>query len=139
MTDSVQKPLRLISWGIAIAILTLSLVPADLRPETGAPRLLEHSFIYVAFGVAFGLGYSRKQGLLVIFFLTFVAVVEAAQLFVPSRHARVSDFLVDAVGAYIGLLAALLAEPRFNRSPPGLVRIATLPTTLLVRKMDKDP
>jgi VanZ family protein len=37
------------------------------------------------------------------------AGIELAQLMVPGRHARVSDFIVDAAAACIGILAGALA------------------------------
>jgi VanZ family protein len=138
MTDNLQQPLRLASWGIAVAILTLSFVPPSLRPETGAPSLIEHFFIYLACGTAFGVSYSRKRGFLTIFFAIFAGLVEAAQYFVPGRHARVSDFVVDALAMYIGLLATLLAERCFDRPVLAFVPIATRRRNLSGSKEDKE-
>ncbi len=108
MRYDLLQPFRMMSWGLAIAILALSFVPPDLRPETGAPRFVEHFFIYVAAGTAFGIGYSCKQGVLAMLFLIFAGSIEAAQLFVPGRHARLSDLLVNVLARYIGLLAVSL-------------------------------
>ena len=47
--------------------------------------------------------------LLAILFVIFAGVIEAAQLFAPGRHARLSDFVVDTLGMYVGLLAVALA------------------------------
>jgi hypothetical protein len=38
----------------------------------------------------------------------FAGAIELAQLFAPGRHARLSDFIVDASAACIGLAAALV-------------------------------
>jgi VanZ family protein len=40
--------------------------------------------------------------------VTFAAFVEVVQLFVPGRHARLSDFAIDALAAIIGLIVARL-------------------------------
>ena len=51
--------------------------------------------------------------------VAFCAAIEVAQLMVPGRHARVSDFVVDATAACIGILAgSLLARMtrRYTRS-----------------------
>jgi VanZ family protein len=48
-------------------------------------------------GRLFGLGYKRKHGLLAILLVIFSSFIEIAQLFVPGRHARLSDFIIDAV------------------------------------------
>ena len=37
---------------------------------------------------------------------TFAAFVEVVQLFAPGRHARLSDFAIDALAAIIGLIVA---------------------------------
>jgi len=45
----------------------------------------------------------------------FAGAIELAQLFVPGRHARLSDFTVDALAARIGLAASQVWR-RNNRS-----------------------
>jgi VanZ family protein len=75
----------------------LSLVPPSLRPETGAPQSVEHFTVYAAIGFAFGLGYKHRHDLLAITLVIFSGSIEIAQLFVPGRHARLSDFIIDAL------------------------------------------
>jgi VanZ family protein len=101
---------RISAWVLAAIIVVLSLVPPGLRPETGAPHDLEHFAIFVATGLVFGLGYARRYGIVAIFLVVFAGTIEIAQLFVPGRHARLSDFVVDALAACIGLLATLLVR-----------------------------
>jgi VanZ family protein len=102
------KAARILAWLLASAIVVLSLVPPWLRPETGAPHDLEHFAIFAATGVAFGLGYGRRYGLVAIELVIFAGAIELAQFFAPGRHARLSDFIVDASAACIGLAAALV-------------------------------
>jgi VanZ family protein len=117
MRFNILSQVRVAAWALALAIIILSFVPPDLRPDTGAPHYLEHFCIYVIFGTAFAIGYNEKQGLLAILFVIFAGSIEIAQLFVPGRHARLSDFAVDALGAYFGLLAvALLVRIRATRA-----------------------
>jgi VanZ family protein len=97
--------MRIVAWTLATAITILSILPPDLRPDTGVPHYLEHFAIYWATGLAFGLGYERKQGLLAVLLVIFSGTVELAQLFVPGRHARLSDFVVDAIAVCVGLLS----------------------------------
>lgn len=66
--------------------------------------------IFWATGAAFRLGYSLQSGLLVILFVIFAGCLEIIQLFVPGRHARLSDFLVDALAMFIGLISASLVS-----------------------------
>jgi VanZ family protein len=104
---------RIVAWSLATAIVVLSVVPPAFRPVTAAPHGSEHFLIYGAAGLAFGLGYERKHGLLAILLLIFTGSVELAQLFVPGRHARLSDFIVDASAIWTGLIGASL----FRRIP----------------------
>ena len=107
---SLQLALRIVAWGLAATIVVLSLVPSKLRPETGVPHIFEHCLIFVATGAAFGLGYEARRGALAIQLVIFAGVVEIAQVFVPGRHARPSDFLVDAVVICTGFVAGSLAK-----------------------------
>ena len=52
--------------------------------------------------------YPQDRGLLAILLLIFTGSVEIAQLFVPGRHARLSDFVVDASAMWIGLIGVWL-------------------------------
>jgi VanZ family protein len=111
-----SKLARIAAWVLTAVILILSLVPPTLRPETSAPHSLEHFIIYAATGFTFGLGFRRRHDLLAIFLVVFCGSIEIAQLFVPGRHARLTDFIVDAVAACIGLVTSSLI---------GLARVRT--------------
>jgi hypothetical protein len=103
--DRILKIAHIAAWSLATVIVILSLVPPVLRPQTGVPSGLEHLTIYSATGFAFGLRYGRRETLLAIFLVLFSAALESAQLFIPGRHARLSDFLIDALGACLGVIA----------------------------------
>ena len=102
----------MIAWCSAVAILILSVVPREMRPETGAPHNVEHFISYFATGLAFGLGYERKHSLLYLFLILFCASVEFGQIFVPGRHGRLIDFIVDALSASIGVTVASVIPVR---------------------------
>jgi hypothetical protein len=101
--------IRTVAWSLATAIVALSVVPPGLRPETGTSHHLEHFIIFAATGLAFGLGY-RKHSLVAPLLVAFSGGIEIAQLFVPGRHARLGDFVIDTLAACFGLLAAILAN-----------------------------
>ena len=109
-TSRIQRAARILAWALAAAIAILSVVPPGLRPETGAPRPLEHFAIYCATGLAFGLGYRRRHDLFAVFLVMYSGAVETAQLFIPGRHARMSDFIIDSLAACFGLLIVTLAS-----------------------------
>ncbi len=48
--------------------------------------------------------------------VAFAGAVEIAQLFVPGRHARMSDFIVDALAVCVGVLTAVLVGRVRNRA-----------------------
>ncbi len=110
---------RIAAWSLATFIVILSVVPPGLRPETGVPHSLEHFAIYWATGVAFGFGYERRQRLLAVSLVAFSGAMELIQLFVPGRHARLSDFIVDALATCAGLLtvSAIERSRRSNKLP----------------------
>jgi VanZ family protein len=109
------KAIRIVAWLLALAIVVLSLVPPNLRPVTDAPHDLEHLGIFAATGFAWGLGYGQRYFPVAIGLVIFAGAIEIAQLFVPGRHARLSDFIVDALATCIGLLASSFVSMRkFN-------------------------
>jgi VanZ family protein len=101
---------RIAGWSLALVIVALSVVPPSLRPETGVPHSLEHFTIYFVTGFAFALGYDLRRGVLATLLVIFAAAIEIAQLFVPGRHARLSDFVVDAFAVCVGLFSATVAN-----------------------------
>ena len=44
--------------------------------------------------------------------LSFMAAIELAQLWAPGRHARLSDFIVDALGLGVGIGLAYVVARR---------------------------
>jgi VanZ family protein len=110
MKSRISNAAWITAWGLATAIVVLSVVPPVLRPETGLPHAVEHFAIYSATGLAFGVSYDRRHGLLAILLVVFAGAVEIAQLFVPGRHARVSDFTVDALATSFGVILTSLVS-----------------------------
>lgn len=101
---------RIAAWLLALAIITLSLVPPWLRPETEVPHGLEHFAIFFVTGAAFGVGYSRRSKLGTVMLVIFAGTIELAQIVVPGRHPRLSDFIVDALAACVGVaVSSILA------------------------------
>ena len=108
-----QKICRASAWLLALAIVVLSLVPPSYRPITGASHNCEHLAIFLMTGFAFGLAYPDKPFALAVGLVIFCTAIEISQRWIPGRHARLSDFIVDAAAACIGLGAASVAA-RFS-------------------------
>jgi VanZ family protein len=107
-----QKACRAAAWLLVVTIIVLSVISPVHRPTTGASHGLEHLSIFLATGVAFGIGYPDRVRVQALALATFAGAIEIAQLWVPGRHARLSDFLVDAAAVCIGLGLSCLLIPR---------------------------
>ena len=106
---------RVAAWFLLLAIVVLSVAPPDYRPVTPAPHGVEHLVIFFLTGLAFGLGYASRPFLQAIGLAVFSAGVELLQLYVPGRHARLSDFLVTAISVVLGVGLAALTAARHSR------------------------
>ena len=91
-------------------IVALHVVPATYRPVTAVSHNLEHLAIFLALGMAFGLGYPQRSRALAFALPLFCLAIEAVQLGIPGRHARLPDFLINTAAAILGLWIAILAE-----------------------------
>jgi VanZ family protein len=104
----IRRAAHIMAWFLVIAITALSFVPFWLRPETGVPHNFEHFAIFLVTGVAFGFAYERRPVLVMAGLVIFCATIEVGQLFIPDRHARLADFLVDALAACVGVVIVFL-------------------------------
>jgi len=105
-----QRICRFVGWILAFAILVLSVVPPSGRPTTGVSHNMEHLLIFLAMGLAFAVGYRDRLPAVAGGLLLFCGVIEVVQIWVPGRHARLSDFLVDVAAAGLGVAAAVAAK-----------------------------
>jgi VanZ family protein len=109
---------RAVAWTMAFVVSLLSMVPPALRPSTDTPHNFEHFAIFFATGLAFGLGYSRRPFTVALMLVLFAGIVEIAQLFAPARHARLVDFIVDAVAIGAGAILGAAASRTLAQIPP---------------------
>ena len=101
----------------------LSLVAPSLRPVTILPHNLEHAAIFALAGFAAGLGYPGRPARNLAAFVTFAGTIELAQILTPGRHARFSDFVIDALAACAGVGAAFVIGKLWpNQATTGLRR-----------------
>jgi VanZ family protein len=109
------KAARITAWILAFAIVVLSIVPPGLRPETNMPHMFEHFAIFFATGAAFACGYGQRALEVAIALVAFAGLIEIAQIYVPGRHARVSDFIVDAAALCVGIALASLVGAKLQQ------------------------
>jgi len=100
---------RIVAWILLFTIVILTVVPPEDRPVTAAPHDIEHMGIFLLAGAAFGFGYANLLVQLCGLIL-FSAAIELVQLVIPGRHARLDDFIVDALGVGIGIALAFACK-----------------------------
>ena len=97
-------------WVLFGFITVLTLVPKEARPVTGLPHKLEHFGIFALAGASFAVGYVLRIGTAFLIAIAYCAALEGIQIFVPGRHARLSDFVVDSAAACVGIVVGTLSK-----------------------------
>lgn len=101
-----EKLLKAAAWFSLLGLVILTIIPADERPISGIQHDLEHFIAFSPAGFLLGLAYADRIRWLYPAVLAFALALELSQIALPSRHARVNDFIVDAVAACLGLAVA---------------------------------
>ncbi len=102
--------LKLSAWLLAAAVTFATLGPPRLRPHSNLGQDGEHALAFVLIGLAFGLAYPRRRLLTAVVAVVLTGVLEVLQLWMPGRHARLEDFVVDAAAACVGFAIAAAIE-----------------------------
>jgi len=108
---------------LMLAITLLSLVPPAMRPNTAVSHQTEHLLIFALTGMTIALGFRWRWQAQIGALALFAAAIETAQLFVPGRHARLSDLVVNILGAGLGIGLAHLSR-RLTRPAPRCGEVA---------------
>jgi VanZ family protein len=98
--------LKLFAWLLALAVTFATLGPPRMRPHSNLGQDGEHTLAFVLVGIAFGLAYPARRLLTTTIAVIMIGVLELLQLWVPGRHARLEDFIVDALAACAGFALA---------------------------------
>jgi VanZ family protein len=112
--------LRLFAWGLAAAIAFATLGPAERRPHSNLGQNGEHALAFVLLGLAFGIAYTRDRSRTAALVIAFTGLIEVLQFLAPGRHARLEDFVVDALAASLGLVAASALDWTIRRTQRSL-------------------
>lgn len=97
---------RIIAWLLAAAVTFATLGPARMRPHSHLGQDGEHALAFVLLGFAFGLAYTGHRLRTAAIMVVLIGVLELAQFAAPGRHARLEDFIVDALAACAGFIVA---------------------------------
>jgi VanZ family protein len=102
--------LRIIAWLLTAAVTFATLGPPNLRPHSSLGQDGEHALAFVLVGLAFGLAYTRRRLFTAGIAVVLIGVLELLQLWMPGRHARLEDFIVDALAACVGIAAVAMLD-----------------------------
>jgi hypothetical protein len=94
---------RGLAWFGILAVVILSLVPAAYRPVTGAGQQFEHFAAFALVAGMFAIGYRLSLMRLLLLASLFCGGIELLQVPLPTRHARLSDFVIDCFGSCFGI------------------------------------
>jgi VanZ family protein len=111
--------LRIIAWLLTAAVTFATLGPARLRPHSDLGQDGEHALAFLLVGLAFGLAYPRRRPLTAVIAVVLIGVLEMLQFWMPGRHARLEDFVVDALAACAGIAVAAGLDWLAQRSKAG--------------------
>jgi VanZ family protein len=113
-----EKPLsvflRAVFIGCIIALAILAWVPAKAMTRTILGGHAEHFVAYLGTSVLMGLAY-RKRPLLVVqcaLLIMYAAILEAGQVYSPSRHPSFEDLAFSSAGVVAGGLFLWMARNR---------------------------
>jgi VanZ family protein len=110
--------LRIFAWLLAAAVAFATLGPPQYRPHADLGQNGEHALAFVLVGLAFGLAYTRHQLWTAMIAVAMTGMIEVLQFWAPGRHARLMDFVVDALAACVGLASAAALDWLVKRSRP---------------------
>ena len=114
MTQPIQK---IVAWLLAAAVTLATLGPPGLRPHLAVGQAGEHALAFALVGLSFGIAYPKHRWTIAAVSVVMIGILELLQLLVPGRHARLGDFVVDAVAALIGFTLSAILD-RLQRSGP---------------------
>lgn len=102
-----MKRLLQIGAGLLVAaVVFATLGPPRYRPMTDLGQDGEHALAFVLVGLAVGVAFDRRPWLTAAIAIVLTGVLELLQFFAPGRHARLEDFVVNALTLCVGLVVA---------------------------------
>jgi VanZ family protein len=103
-----NKVISAAGWTCLVLIAFATLVPLHSRPaltytEPFSIVLLERVVAFAVLGLLFSISYPRRYSFIFVTVFGSAIVLEALQIFVPDRDARVLDAIEKLVGGGIGI------------------------------------
>ena len=95
---------------IAALLLVVTIVPAAERPLTGLQHDFEHFAAFALAGILFAASFETTTTMLLLAGVAYALTLECLQIPLPTRHARLEDFMVDAIAICLGIVLARLGR-----------------------------
>jgi len=102
--------LRLIAWLLAATVTFFTLGPPRFRPHAMLGQDADHSLAFFLVGLAFAFAYPQHRRLAMSLSVVLIGALELLQFMAPGRHARLEDFIVDALAAITGFALATVLD-----------------------------
>jgi VanZ family protein len=100
---------RAAAWLVFVAVVFVTLGSPQYRPTTELAHDVEHALAFAVLGLLFGLGYAGNRLTIVLGAVPVIGLLEILQLWMPGRHARLEDFVVNLVTFWVAFAAVCLA------------------------------
>lgn len=102
--------LKLAAWLLLVAVIVITLVPAEYRPETPLPLKVERALGFAVMTFVFTLAYPQWWRAILVVATAGAVGLELLQFIIPSRDPSPVDAVVKAIGACVGVAGAMLAR-----------------------------
>lgn len=98
-----KKIFQIVAWLLIAATTFATLGPPEFRPHSALGQDGEHALAFVLVGLAVGAAYPRRPLLTALIAVALTGMLELLQFLAPGRHARLEDFIVDALTLCVGM------------------------------------
>jgi VanZ family protein len=99
-----SKIVKYLAWLLLAAIIFVTVSPIGLRPHTVTSVDLDRALAYAGAGFLFALAYPHRLKTVAVLLVLGALGIECLQYLSPSRHARLQDADIKALGAFAGVL-----------------------------------
>lgn len=102
---TILKFARPLAWLLLAFIIFVTVSPIGERPNTVTAVDVDRAVAYLLLGFAFALAYPKQWKTVTLLLIVGAFAIEYLQYLAPTRHPRLHDASVKAMGAALGLLA----------------------------------
>jgi hypothetical protein len=108
---TMTKFARALAWLLLVALIFVTVCPIEYRPHPrGFPVTIERLGAFGLLGLLFAVGYPSRRWQICALIVIAAGVLEASQMLDPSRHGRLADFAVKALGGALGVASASVID-----------------------------